>query len=199
VIVLASGFTAACGDDDDASKPAAGSGGASAGNGGRGGSGGTGGAAGGAVVIEPVQCGSSVCSPPANLLTQLGPLIAGLGVTLPMSYPCCTDESLGTCGVAAAIGATCEPPAVPDSRCPGLSLGAIPGAAALGGGAAMTGCCVDNACGLDGAIFGRGCVENSQAQSMISAIPVIGTLIMFAPSQACDKPLDTDAGTEDAG
>jgi hypothetical protein len=62
----------------------------------------------------------------------------------------------------------------------------------------MTGCCTpDNQCGLDGAIFGRGCVENSAAQAQLGAIPFLGTLIMIPPARACDappEPTDEDAG-----
>jgi hypothetical protein len=105
-------------------------------------------------------------------------------------------------------GGTCEPPAVADSRCPGLNLGAAAGA--LGGAGMMSGCCLDNQCGQDGSLFGRGCVENSQVKSMISAVPLIGTLAMVPPALACDRPMemmptkptkpdDRDAGADDAG
>jgi hypothetical protein len=63
----------------------------------------------------------------------------------------------------------------------------------------MSGCCVDDMCGLDGMILGRGCIENSQAQSALGAIPVIGALISVPPPLACDRPLDVDGGVEDAG
>ena len=65
----------------------------------------------------------------------------------------------------------------------------------------MAGCCINNACGQDGALFGRGCVENSQVKGMLSAIPLVGGLIMIPPAQACDAPVSTgsDAGVEDAG
>jgi hypothetical protein len=119
---------------------------------------------------------------------------------LPMPVACCLDESNGTCGTAASEGAACEAPAAPDSRCPGFSLGAL--GAAAGGllGNTMQGCCTpNNQCGLDGSIFGRGCVENGEASSMISALPFIGTLIMFPPTLACDRPIEDDAGVDDAG
>jgi hypothetical protein len=96
-------------------------------------------------------------------------------------------------------GATCEPPAVADPRCPGIDLGALSGLTAMfGAGGAMTGCCVNNACGLDGMLLGRGCVENSEAKTALGAIPGIGGLIMVPAPIACDHP-DTDSGVEDAG
>jgi hypothetical protein len=99
-----------------------------------------------------------------------------------------------------SAGATCEAPAVADTRCPGINAGAL---GALAGNMSMAGCCVDNACGQDGALFGRGCVENTQAKGMISAIPLVGTLLTIPPSRACDAPptmtTDGDAGVDDAG
>jgi hypothetical protein len=179
--------------------------GAKAGTGGRGGAGavgGTGGkagsasgAAGSAGTAAPVACGPSQCTVPANPL-------AGLlgGAALPAtSVACCVDSAKGTCGTAAMTGDTCEPPAVADPRCPGIDLGALAGLTAMfGAGGAMTGCCVDNACGLDGALLGRGCVENSAAKGALGAIPGIGALINVPPALACDRPVQ-DAGAEDAG
>jgi hypothetical protein len=64
----------------------------------------------------------------------------------------------------------------------------------------MPGCCVANKCGLDGALFGRGCVENAEAKALLSAIPFVGGLITVPPARACDAPTDAaDGGTEDAG
>jgi hypothetical protein len=55
-------------------------------------------------------------------------------------------------------------------------------------------------CGLDGSIFGRGCVENGEAKSMIGSIPGIGMLLTVPPALACDHPALEDAGAaEDAG
>lgn len=100
----------------------------------------------------------------------------------------------------------CEAPATPDSRCASVNLGAL-GAAAGGLTAGFgRGCCTpSNQCGLDGSIFGRGCVDNAEASSMLAAIPFIGTLIMVPASKTCDTPLTTtppatdDAGSADAG
>ncbi|HET6334648.1 MAG TPA: hypothetical protein VFG30_15605 [Polyangiales bacterium] len=123
---------------------------------------------------------------------------------LPVAVACCFDEAKGTCGSAAATGATCEVPSTPDTRCPGVDLGALgaaAGGAAAGLGNLMTGCCTPTgACGLDGSIFGRGCVENSEAKAMIGAIPFVGTLLNLPPALQCDRPQDlNDAGTDDAG
>jgi hypothetical protein len=123
---------------------------------------------------------------------------------LPTAVACCLDVAKGTCGSAAATGATCEPPSVPDTRCPGVDLGglgAIAGGATAGLGNLMTGCCTPTgACGLDGSIFGRGCVENGEAKAMIGAIPLIGTLLMLPPPLQCNRPQDSsDGGTDDAG
>jgi hypothetical protein len=128
----------------------------------------------------------------------LGNLGGGIAAGIPMPAPCCLDETAEKCGIAASAGATCEAPAVADNRCPGINLGAAGGLA--GGGASMVGCCIDNACGQDGAMFGRGCVENSVAKTMLGGIPLIGSLLMVPGARACDAvPDDHDAGVDDAG
>jgi len=182
--------SAACGshrdtiDDDERDRDAG-----AAGGGGRGGAGG--GAAGSGPAT--LRCGRAQCAAPISLLSTFP-----TGIPAPVA--CCVDENKGTCGTAAAPGAACEPVAVPDSRCPGIDLGAL-GAAAPGGETMTSGCCIADACGLDGALFGRGCVENGEAASMLSGIPLIGTLIAVPPARACDAPpdMELDAGSEDAG
>jgi hypothetical protein len=177
------------GDDSDSPMPTAGSSAAA----GRSGSGGQAGVA-GTPAAMPVPCGSSMCYPPPNPLSAL---IGGmpLPIMLPSPMACCVDESAGTCGTAAMAGAMCEARATPDSRCPGISLGALGGAAA-GLGNIAGGCCTPSGqCGLDGMIFGRGCVDNSEVGSMLGAL---GGLIMLPPAMACDRPQD-DAGAADAG
>jgi hypothetical protein len=153
----------------------------------------------------PVPCGSTMCTPRANPLSALiGQFAMGATVPgLPAAVACCVDAAKGTCGVAAAEGAMCELPATPDARCMGINLGAL-GAAAAGLNNFGRGCCTpSNQCGLDGAIFGRGCVENGEARSMLSAVPFVGTLLSVPPSRACDAPPVTiptdDAGANDAG
>ncbi|HKU37841.1 MAG TPA: hypothetical protein VJR89_06835 [Polyangiales bacterium] len=193
------------GDDSDGSEPVAGS----SGGGGKGGAvaAGQGGSGGSVPPPMPVPCGSNMCTPPTNPLSALlgGMAIPGLptGAALPMAVACCVDQSKGTCGTAATAGAACEPPAVPDTRCPGLDLGALGAAAGgLGGlGGASSGCCTpSNMCGLDGALFGRGCVENGEAKSMLGAIPFVGTLFNVPAPRACDAPpAGDDAGSPDAG
>ena len=193
-----------CGDDDDdSSAPRAGSGsgaGRSAGTGGRAGALGTAGTP-GVVVAEPVPCGSTQCAPPNSLLGGLAGIASAFGIMLPSSVPCCLDPALETCGTAASAEATCEAPAIPDARCPGLGFGAIPGAPAGGAaGANMGGCCIANQCGLDGSIFGRGCLESSEAQTLLNGIAGLGGFLTFPPAQACDQPITAnDAGVSDAG
>jgi hypothetical protein len=67
-------------------------------------------------------------------------------------------------------------------------------AGALLGGGATSGCCIDDACGQDGAIFGRGCVENSAAASLVSGIPLVGSMIRVPPSQPCGQAAPVGAG-----
>ncbi len=194
-----------CGDDAQEKEPDAG---AAAG---RGGGGGTSGGASGSTAIAgtpappPVPCGSTLCTPiPSPITGLLGMFGGGAAVPgLPMAVACCLDEAAGKCGTAAAEGAMCEAPAAPDARCPGFSLGALgaaAGGAASGLGALAQGCCTpSNMCGLDGSIFGRGCVENNEARTMLGAIPIIGTLLTVPAARACDAPIADDAGTDDAG
>jgi hypothetical protein len=187
-ILLAASSGCSSDDEDDDKAPSGGRSG-SAGTGGRAGStaAGTGGAA-----VEPVECGTGSCLPPMSALS-------GLPIQLPQAVACCVDEETAQCGSAESEGATCEPPAVADDRCPGFDLSALGNlGGAVGGGMQMTGCCTpNNQCGLDGAIFGRGCVENSAAQAQLGAIPFIGTLIMIPAARACDAPPEPTG--EDAG
>lgn len=191
----------ACGKDDSSDNP--GTAGTTAGaSGSKAGTSGSAGTAGSTTTPppQPVACGTATCNPPSNPLSGLlGAIPGGAAIAgLPTPVACCLEESSGKCGVAMSAGATCEAPAVADSRCPGIAAGALGG---LGGGGNMVGCCIDNMCGQDGALFGRGCVENSQAKGMLSAIPLVGNLIMVPPTRACDAPPTTgeDAGVADAG
>jgi hypothetical protein len=189
-------FNVACGshrdlDEDDDMRDAGEAGRSSAGKGGRGGTGGTGGTSGAAAVT--VRCGSKQCAAPDNLLAAL-PFPTGI----PAPVACCADEAKSECGSAPMAGGTCERPAVADARCPGVDLGQV-GMMSGGDGMPMPGCCIENKCGLDGALFGRGCVENGEAKTMLSAIPFVGDLISVPPARACDAPLDADGGTDDAG
>lgn len=148
---------------------------------GRGGSGGTSGTA----ADGFITCGSTQCGPPANILAAL-PIQTGI----PAPVACCADEATGQCGSLPTADAMCEPPPIPEPRCPGVDLGAL--AAIAGGGApmnTMTGCCLpDNKCGLDGTAFGRGCVENEAAAALLRSIPLLGGLVMVPASRACDEP-----------
>jgi hypothetical protein len=153
----------------------------------------------------PLQCGPTECTPPKNIAADLLKSVTGLPMTGADTVACCLDEQAGVCSSAASPGAACDVVAVSDNRCPGVDLSAL---ADLVGGLvdstrdAMIGCCTHDACGLDGQIFGRGCVENAEAKRMLSAVPVIGPLIMVPPPRACAEggpspttPEDTDAGT----
>jgi hypothetical protein len=200
ILLTALLVSASCSSSDDNKQPTAGSGGKSGAGGASGKAGSSAGTAGSAGGSAAVACGSNQCTVPPNPLAGLLSGFGGGGLPT-TSVACCIDAAKGTCGTAAMSGATCEPPAVADPRCPGPDLGALGGLGAMfgvGGGAAMPGCCVDNACGLDGALLGRGCVENSAAKSALGALPGIGTLINVPPPLACDRPMD-DAGAEDAG
>src|SRR5436305_2114225 len=61
---------------------------------------------------------------------------------------------------------------------------------------AMIGCCTHGACGLDGALFGRGCVENADAKRMLSSVPIVGALITVPLPAACAAHDDDDAGAK---
>jgi hypothetical protein len=83
------------------------------------------------------------------------------------------------------------------------ALGAFAGGAAGSAGTMMNGCCTAaNQCGLDGALFGEGCVENAAAASMLAGIPLIGGLVTVPAARACDaapNEPEADGGADDAG
>lgn len=181
---------AACGGDDGEETPQT-----TAGSGAKAASGGSGGSAGSTTTPPPpmpVACGTTQCNPPANPLSGIlnsfgGGAFAGL---VPTPEACCLDESAGTCGVTIEGGA-CEALAIVDTRCPKAELGM------LGSFVNIQPCCLDNQCGQDGRLFGRGCVENSQVASMLGPLAAGGGFT-FPASQACDAPATTaDAGVSD--
>jgi hypothetical protein len=188
----------ACGGDDSDSTPATKPDAGTTKTAGQGGS--STGSAGNMSVMppQPVACGSAMCTPPSNPLSGIASMFGGgAAAGLPSAAACCLDESKGTCGITTGMGAACEALATPDPRCPAADLGML--GAFLGGGG-MAGCCIDNMCGQDGKMFGRGCVPNSQAMSMVSSLPLVGGMIKFPPSLACDRPADKtgdDAGVHD--
>lgn len=153
----------------------------------------------GAAVSPPLACGPSECVRPKNIAADLLMSVTGLPMTGAETVACCLDEGEGVCSAAASAGASCDTVAVSDNRCPGVDLSAL---ADLVGGLfdmtrdAMIGCCTHDACGLDGKIFGRGCVENADAKRMLSAVPVIGPLIKVPPPRPCALSPETDG---DAG
>jgi hypothetical protein len=146
----------------------------------------------------PIACGPVECERPQNLAADLLMNVTGLPMTGAETVACCLDEAQGVCSSAASIGASCDTVAEMDSRCPGVDLSAL---SDLVGGLfdstrdAMIGCCTHGACGLNGKIFGRGCVENAEARRMLSVVPVIGPLINVPAPRACDLDEDRDAGT----
>jgi hypothetical protein len=137
----------------------------------------------------PLACGPAECERPKNIAADLLMGVTGLPMTGADTVACCLDEAAGICSAAASPGAACDTVAESDNRCPGVDLSAL---ADLVGGLvdstrdAMIGCCTHGACGLDGRIFGRGCVENAEAKRMLSVVPVIGPLISVPAPRACD-------------
>lgn len=142
----------------------------------------------GVAAARKVTCGVTECAPPKNIAAELLRSVTGLPMTGADTVACCLDAEEGICSSAAAEGSGCDEVAVSDERCPGVDLSAL---TALVGGLgdstqeAMIGCCTHDACGLDGSVFGRGCVENAEAKRMLSAIPVIGPLINVPAPRAC--------------
>ena len=199
--IVALSCLAACGGDDDSStnRRTTGASGSP--------SGGASAAGSSAQAPASVPCGAKTCAQPDNPVSALlGGGTSGSmglpGLSLPglgMAVACCLDKSAGLCGVAPSADATCEPPPVADPRCPSLGLGgAIAGFAPAGGLPGLgSGCCIKNACGQDGALFGHGCVENNALKEMLSGSP-FGTFLMVPESRACDAPPPPDAGV-DAG
>jgi hypothetical protein len=148
----------------------------------------------------PVACGDTECTRPQNLAADLLTNVTGLPMTGAETVACCLDEEQGICSSAASVGASCDTVAVMDARCPGVDLSAL---SDLVGGLfdstqdAMIGCCTHDACGLNGKIFGRGCVENAEAKRMLSVVPVIGPLINVPAPRACDQGDQGDKGETD--
>lgn len=158
---------------------------------------GQGGGYSGATVSESgaLICGPSECTLPSSPLQGL---TGGLSSLLPAAKACCVDADSGACGVtSASAGAACEPLAVADIRCPGFDLSGLQDVGGQLGGlitlasATMVGCCIDNQCGQDGAMFGRGCVENSQAKTLLGAVPLFGSAVKVPEASSCAR-----AGTD---
>jgi hypothetical protein len=146
----------------------------------------------------PVACGSIMCYPPSNPLSSIISMFGGgaLAGAIPQAQACCLDESAGTCGVTPGMGMACEPLATVDTRCPKANLGM------LGGFINIQPCCIENQCGQDGKMFGRGCVQNSEVSSMLGPLAA-GGMIMLPSGVACDaammptKPDQEDGGVPD--
>jgi hypothetical protein len=196
---------AACGGSAPASVPVvpsgqAGAASATAGAPARAGSGAT---AGVNVLVAAAQspsvaCGATQCRAPKNVAADLLRGVTGLSMTGAETVGCCLDEASSTCSSAPSAGVACDVVAVPEPRCPGVDLAAL---VALVGGLGpnaqtMLGCCTHGMCGQDGALFGRGCVENGEAKRMLGAIPVVGPLIKVPDAMPCPAAASGDA---DAG
>jgi hypothetical protein len=182
VLVLCSAMAIACGDDDSVSMSSDRSdGGADAtvapspdaatdtqtGSGGVISSSGTGGTT---MPAMRIPCGQNSCAPSS-----------------PLGLPaCCADQTIGMCGTM--MGNSCSLPPKVDPSCPSVT---IPIAGEVGS------CCADNdKCGLDGSLFGMGCVDY---KALTSSLGVLGGVLTLPPEQGCGES-EGDAGPdEDAG
>jgi hypothetical protein len=111
---------------------------------------------------------------------------------IPIPIACCIgSETASVCGTAPSATGTCEPRAADDPRCPSID----PGSLIMFSGGAINGCCTaDNACGVDGALFGRGCIENAEAAVELGMIPFLGSSIKVPAPSACAPVTGEDAG-----
>lgn len=140
------------------------------------------------------MCGTTQCSAPAAGLSKLA---GGLAIpNIPVPIACCVDAASGpACGTAPSPTGACEIRAVADTRCMGIDPGAL---SAFSGGA-IAGCCTDQgACGVDGALFGRGCIENADAAAELGMIPLLGPSINVPPPGPCSPDAGVSA-SEDGG
>jgi hypothetical protein len=196
---MALALCSACGSHDDSPNPApsagtsgsgaSGMGGRNAGKAGASGAAGAAGTkAGGAGSPSPtVICGGKECAPPPAGLSALAGSLPIQGVPIPIA--CCVDDM---CGTAPSAMGSCEPRALADARCPEIDPGAL---LMQFSGGAIAGCCTaGNACGVDGALFGRGCIENGEAAIELGMIPFLGSTITVPPARSCDPELSADGG-----
>ncbi|MET0387106.1 MAG: hypothetical protein ABW321_14155 [Polyangiales bacterium] len=149
-----------------------------------------------------ISCGARECSVAPNPLLKVLEDFRGFQTMLLAAEPCCLDDVAAPCGITPAPGADCEPLAIPDARCPGLDLHML---TSFAEGMNLVGCCIAGACGQDGSLLGRGCIENDEAAANFSFIPVIATVANFPAARSCNDPRDADrdedggAGAPDAG
>ena len=148
-----------------------------------------------------LACGPVSCPQPLNIVGNLLREALGVMTSLPPTVACCLDSELGVCGTSDAID-SCEPAAEPDPKCPGIDLSAL--AAIVGGLGAATpsgksGCCTHDLCGIDGHIFGRGCIENEEMTKVVNALPVVGPLIVVPGRAVCQSRRVPDPDAPDAG
>jgi hypothetical protein len=173
---------------------ATGAGGSSSSTGGTGAGGtttgvGTGGATGtggmtGAVTVKNIPCGDTKCA--STDTSMSGGMAAGGGMFM-FAQVCCADAATSTCGTVAMADGSCQKPAMSDPRCP----------TAFGG--AVAACCVNNLCGIDGSLQGRGCVDLGALAAMFGNIPAqFRAMFMFPDPRTCDGTPLPGAG-EDGG
>jgi hypothetical protein len=105
--------------------------------------------------------------------------------TTALGLPSCCAEG-NVCGTM--MGNTCTLPPKVDPSCPSVT---IPVAGDVGS------CCADNGkCGLDGSLFGMGCVDY---EALKSSLGVLGGVLTLPAEQSCGES-ERDAGAdEDAG
>jgi hypothetical protein len=124
----------------------------------------------GSTAPPAVQCGpTKMCSSPATAIAIPG---------FPAATPCCADAATGTCGTVS--GTVCQPPPMPDPRCPTISVATF---------TLMPCCTATGMCGVDASALGMGCAD-------------LTTLRAFAPTavpQRCDGMPLPMAGTGAAG
>jgi len=115
----------------------------------------------------PVTCGDKMCT--------------GL-----ISQPCCADMATGTCGTMSGTMCQAGPPPAPN--CPNISVAVIN----------VNGCCIDSTqmCGIDGSMFGMGCIDLSTAGGIPGASAFLGNL---TPTRCDGTKVMTDAGAGGAG
>ena len=124
---------------------------------------------GGAMAV--VFCGANVCVPPPSPVPGFA------------AQACCLDAFAGTCGtISASQPGSCEPPTKADPRCPSAQT-------PLG---SSSGCCTNNACGIDLSAAGLGCVDTTD--------PMISMFLPGLTPMHCDgTPFRVGTGGTGAG
>jgi len=151
---------------------------------GTGGATGTGGMSGNVVTVKNIPCGDTKCASTDTSMSGGMPMGGGMFM---FAQVCCADVATSTCGTVSQADGSCQKPAMSDPRCP----------TAFGG--AVAACCVNNLCGVDGSLQGRGCVDLGALQAMFGNIPAqFRAMFMFPDPRTCDGTPLPGAG-EDGG